>query len=214
VTAEEQIAPGWLHTRRVRPDLVGRTPAELLAETAKFPGTARLGTANGSEVFLLAEVSEGMDRVEQRLDEEVVEAALDSVGWPWRRRQHGWVIPASAHLPREIEIIPEEAGLRVQAVLVDWDDLGADERRALAWMLCRAQLGLRFCRGELAQRQALLAGQLAVRDVECGLANLLGGTAAGLRLLGREAGDLLLPGLASVYLHFQENSGKIDQVSP
>jgi hypothetical protein len=131
-----------------------------------------------------------------------VESALEEVGLPWRRRAEGWVVPAGASLPREITLRPLPGGLRVEAILLAWDELGEAELAALAWFLCRAQHGLRFARCELADRQARVAALVRVEELGSALPHALMGVATGTRLLAREVGALLLPELARAYVEF------------
>jgi hypothetical protein len=139
---------------------------------------------------------------------EAIAEALDATGLGWKRRGDGWVTPAGGRLPREILVTLGETGVRVQAVLVEWDEVGADERAALARLLCRAQLGLRFARCELDVTQARVTAWVEMRDVESTLADSVGGVAAGCRLLAREVGALLAPDAARVFLEFQGALGE------
>jgi hypothetical protein len=202
VKQEELSAlPGWVSCREERLDLGERSPAELLDLTYRLPGTERFGSARAGEVFLVKEMpSAGVPSGVGGAEPEVVEATLDTWGRPWRRRETGWVIPGGADLPREVEILPEAEGLRLSLVLADWDSLGETEERALARLLCRAQLGLRF------GRQALLAARVPGPLLEILLPHALAGLRAGAQLLGREAGALLVPEVAQVYLTFQEGA--------
>jgi hypothetical protein len=132
----------------------------------------------------------------------VVEAALDASGFGWKRREEGWVVPAGERLARAIEVRPGPAGVRVEAVLATWDELGATEAAAVGRLLCRAQLGLRLARCELDARQARVVALLAAGHVETALPHSLGGVAAGVRWLTREVGVLLAPPVARAFLDF------------
>lgn len=133
---------------------------------------------------------------------EEVEAALDDSGFAWKRREGGWAIPTAGRLPRPIEITRVPAGIRVEAVLMQWDEIGATEEEAVGRLLCQAQLGLRFARCELDTGQARAVALVAADRVEGGLVRALGGVAAGARLLSREVGALLVPDVARVFLDF------------
>jgi hypothetical protein len=136
------------------------------------------------------------------VEDEVVESALDGSGFAWKRRESGWVIPASSQLAREIQITRVDEGVRVEAVLVAWDEIGSVEQQALAMFLDRAQRGLRFVRCQMDERQARVTAPVPAAELETGLAHAVGAVAAGVRLLTREAGTLLLPEAARVFLQF------------
>jgi hypothetical protein len=228
---EERASEGatkWLHFERPRPALAVLDPTELLSRTARLAGNFRYGTAGGDRVVFLGEVrgaafGSGVDvaaGLEERshpgADEgaanagltEVIEGALDATGLGWKRRDEGWVVPASGRLPREVLVSPEGGGVRVQAVLVEWDEIGTDERAAIGRLLCRAQLGLRFARCELSATQARVTALVESRHVEGALADSVGGVAAGCRLLAREAGALLAADVARAFLAFQGAFGE------
>jgi hypothetical protein len=129
--------------------------------------------------------------------EEGIAEALEAMGLGCKRRDEAWVIPATGQLCREIQITSEGGTLRAQAVLVEWDEIGPDERRAVTHFLDRAQTGLRFVRCELEPTRAVVTGR-----VEGTLTDTVGGVMAGCRLLAREVGALLFPEAARVYLDF------------
>jgi hypothetical protein len=135
---------------------------------------------------------------------EAIEGALDMTGHGWKRRDDTWVVPATGRLPREVLVAPEGGGVRVQAVLVEWDEIGPDERAALATLLCRAQVGLRFARCELSATQARVTALVEARHIDGALADSVGGVAAGCRLLAREVGALLTPEVARAFREFLE----------
>jgi len=139
---------------------------------------------------------------------EEVEAALDASGFTWKRRESGWVVPACGGLPREIAVVLAPETVEGRAILVEWDEIGPTEKAALVRFLDRAQRGLRNVRWELDERQARLVSQVDTEDVERGLGDALGGIAAGVRLLNREAGALLVPEVARVLLDFFEDPGE------
>ena len=148
-----------------------------------------------------------MSRTLQEMDgwtveAEEVEAVLDESGFAWKRREGGWAIPAAGRLPRPIEITRVPTGIHVEAVLVQWDEIGAVEAEAVGLLLCRAQLGLRFARCEMDAGQARVVALVAAGQVEGELVQALGGVAAGARLLSREVGALLVPDMARAFLDF------------
>jgi hypothetical protein len=95
--------------------------------------------------------------------------------------------------------------VRVQAVLVEWEEIGPEERAALARLLCRAQLGLRFARCELSPTQARVTALVETGHIDGALADSVGGVAAGCRLLAREVGALLTPEVARAFREFLES---------
>jgi hypothetical protein len=218
----------WRHFQRPRPELAGLDPVELLARTAGLPGVLRYGTA-GREVLLVGEVraAPGADieaiiaelesrsqgdlagRIEGVLAEEVVNTTLEETGLGWKRRETGWALPAGASLPREIHLTAEGDGLRVEAILVEWDEAGEAEVQAITHLLCRAQLGLRFARCRLQPGQAAVVAHIDAQHLGEALADAVGGVAAGTRLLAREVAALLEPGAARAFLDFLATAKKL-----
>jgi hypothetical protein len=222
LNADRAVRTRWLHFVRQRPEMARVDAQGLLDRTHHLPGNLRYGTSDGREVILVGEVrvphagevpdvAEGLEGRTHPVAEEtgdpaafgeLVVAAFEESGLAWKRRDGGWVVPAGGPLVREVAVRPEGAGLRVEAVLVEWDEVGALEREAVARLLCRAQAGLRFCRAELLPNRARLTALLEERDVEGALADSVGGVAAGCLLLAREVGALLSIDVARVYLEF------------
>jgi hypothetical protein len=213
-TSLVSIAPGWVHLRRERPALARATLAELLALTARLPGTFRLGSAHRGEVYLLGELPDTADPEEvlvaqlagHELERDAVESALTSSGLSWRVRGDGWVVPANADLCRELSVRTEPGRLIVEAVLIEWSEIITEEKLALERVLCRAQLGLRFARCEVDAQKARLLARVENGSVEQVLAHALGGVAAGVRLLARETAALLTSDVARACLCFFEAS--------
>jgi hypothetical protein len=219
-TCSEQ-ATRWLHFVRPRPDLAGTAPQELLARTAGLAGNLRYGSPDGRSVIFVGEVrvahaqaaADLSAALEAPVDTDVrpatgadcneqVAEALEQAGLAGRPHEDGWVVPAAGRLPRALAVTPGAWGLRVDAVLIEWDEIGATQREALARLLCGAQLGLRFCRGELLPDKARLTALVEGRHLDGALADTLGGVAAGCRLLAQEAAALLAPDAARAYLDF------------
>src|SRR5262249_54927002 len=73
------------------------------------------------------------------IEPDAVESALDGLGASWKKREDGWVIPATARTPCEIVIVANSDGLRIEGVLVRWDEAGETELTALAALLKRAE---------------------------------------------------------------------------
>jgi hypothetical protein len=211
---------GWLVLQRPEPGLTGKTPAELLALGSELPGNLRYVVGPGGKVALLGEVRsidtplvEAVQRLEQWLEgaeangveapsEEAVEGALEGSGFAWSRREKGWAVPANETLPRELQITVEPRAVRIEAVLVEWDEVGAIEAQALAQFLLWAQGGLRFVRCELTEQSARLVAGADAAHLDDDLRHGLMGVAAGCRLLVREAAALLVPEAARLFLEF------------
>jgi hypothetical protein len=211
---------GWLVLQRPEPGLAGKTAAELLALGAELPGNLRYVVRPAGKVSLVGEVrnldaplEEAQQRLEQWLDgaeeshgealaDEEVEGALEGSGFAWSRREKVWAVPANETLPRELQINVSPGGVRVEAVLVEWDEIGATEAQALAQFLLAAQGGLRFARCELTGRSARLVAGADVAHLDEDLCHGLMGVAAGCRLLAREAAALLGPEAARLFLDF------------
>jgi hypothetical protein len=134
--------------------------------------------------------------------DEVIAEALESVRLSARRRQDGWVVPAGGRLNREVVLIPEGDGVRVQAVLVEWDEIAPAEAEALDRFLERASAGLRFAHCEREPTRAVVTALVGAVRAAGSLADAIGGVAAGCRMLAREAGTLLGPEAARAYLEF------------
>lgn len=134
--------------------------------------------------------------------EERIDAALEAAGRVWKRREGAWIVPAGERLPREIRITTQGVRVRIEAILMSWDEIGADETLALSRLLCRAQFDLRFARCELDERQARIAALVEASVVERDLPDALSSVMAEIRLLAREVGLLLAPETARTYLDF------------
>jgi hypothetical protein len=131
--------------------------------------------------------------------DEAIEAVLDGTGWPWSRRSASWLVALTPRLPREVRVVPAEAGARVETTLADWDELPAVCREALRVCLVAAQPGLRFARCELDERQARLTCDVAAERLDDELPQALLGVAAGCELMAREVEALQRPELAEMY---------------
>ena len=217
---------GWLLVRRREPAFDGMSPAELLAQTAALPGNLRY-VAGPEGVVLFGEVRSPaaettLEYAGQRFEEllegtageaetstEAVEAALETSGFGWTRRGKGWAMPAGERLPREIHVSAGPAGVRLEATLAEWDEIGDTERQALARFLLAAQPGLRLARCELDERRARIASVADSANIDTELGHSLMGVAAGCRLLAREAGTLLATDAARAYLEFHEGKNPV-----
>src|SRR5205823_4520793 len=76
----------------------------------------------------------GGDRMSTLLAEDV-EMTLDADGWAWTRRADGWAAPSAGEVTREIRVTPTDSGIRLDAVLIEWDEAAAESREALALFL-------------------------------------------------------------------------------
>jgi hypothetical protein len=211
---------GWLALEKPEPGLAGKSAAELLELGSVLPGSLRYFTRPGGKVVLIGEVrnldapvAEAQRRLERWLDgtgeggveapaDEAVEAALEGSGFAWSRREKVWAVPANETLPREMQIRVTPRGVRLEAVLVEWDEIGAAEAKALALFLLSANAGLRSARCELTAQNARLAAGADFAHLDDDLRHGLMGIAAGCRLLAREAAALLVPEAARLFLDF------------
>jgi hypothetical protein len=139
---------------------------------------------------------------EIKIDREVVEAALDGLGVPWKRRDLDWLIPVGPRWPNQVALTVHEDRLRVEAVLVSWDELEPRERSALELLLARAEGGPSGVRFGLAEREAVAWTELPAGTSEAAVTEAVARVATAARLLAREAGALLGPEVAEGYLRF------------
>jgi hypothetical protein len=136
------------------------------------------------------------------VDAETVEAGLDGLGVPWKRRKSGWHVPVGPRWPCEVSLAAFANTLRVEAVLASWDDCSDVEAAALELLLKRVGAdcpGVRFERGE---RQAIAWAELPEGFSERAVLETVCRVAAGARLLSREVSALLTPEVAERYLRF------------
>jgi hypothetical protein len=139
---------------------------------------------------------------EDTFSEESVEGALVGTGLAWTKRERGWAVPATEKMPREIQIVPAGAVLTVEAMLSDWDEIGAAQTEALARFLLAAQASLRWARCDLDERSARVLARVEGAQVDADLGHALLGVAAGCRMLSRETAALHHPDAARAYLEF------------
>jgi hypothetical protein len=137
---------------------------------------------------------------------EELETALESAGVSASRRHAGWSVSPPPRCPRDLllTIVPE--GVRVSAILADWDEIDPDSATALAQFLLSAQAGLRFARCALDERSAHVSAIARAGDLESELPHALRAVATGCELLAREASALLRPELAKHYLTFRRKA--------
>jgi hypothetical protein len=213
---------GWVGLRQARPDLAGKSPVELLALAVALPGNSRFVASPAGDVVLLADactqesdappeaVRERLERLVDTppdqcvipLTEEMVETALDASGLTWSRRDNGWAVRAG-DWARELHVSLAPHGVRVEAVLVAWDEIAAAEAAALAEFLLAAQAGLRFARFELDAGCARIISRTDAEHLDADLGHSLLAVGTGCRLLARGAAALLVPEIARAFLEFR-----------
>jgi hypothetical protein len=136
------------------------------------------------------------------MDNEVIEASLDSLGVAWKRRDPDWVVTVGPLWPYQVVLARRDTGLHVEADLVSWDELGQPEKQALGELLARAEAGLTGVRFELRERQALVWAEVSASADERDVTDAVSRVETAARLLGREASALLNRDVAEVYLRF------------
>src|SRR5205085_12373765 len=122
---------------------------------------------------------------------DTVEMVLDGTGLPWARREMGWAVTAPGGVARELLVGRTEEGLRVDAVLVEWDETGPECREALEHFLARAEKSIRGIRCCIAGTLARIEADVPADQVESKLEEALLAVSAGCRFLAREARALL-----------------------
>jgi hypothetical protein len=221
-TTFEAEGGGWLVLRRPQPGLLDTPPADLLARAKDLPGNFRYVPQPDGGVHLLGEVRSlaagaTLDHAQERLaalldgppdggepTADVLEAALEASGLAWARREKGWAVPANDRLPRELHVGPTPTGLRVEAVLAEWDEITPAEREALALFLATAQAGLRGARCEMDGRGARVVAVVEAAQVDTELTCSLLAVAVACRQLARPAAALLVPEVAAAFLDFHK----------
>src|SRR5262245_11874269 len=94
-----------------------------------------------------------------------IEMTLDAAGLPWTRRGDHWVVPA-AEVARELHVMLTDSGVRIDAVLVEWDEAPAESLKALARFLEAGGRDVAGVRGSLEGRQATLTAEVAADHIE------------------------------------------------
>lgn len=129
---------------------------------------------------------------------EEIEMTLDSTGRTWTRREDSWAVPTDG-VARELRVSRAADGLRIDAVLIEWDEAAPESLAALARFLEAA----RPYRCEIEATRATLLAEVSAERVESELPAALATVSAGCRFLAREAKALLAPDLARKYVMFQ-----------
>ena len=134
---------------------------------------------------------------------EEIEMTLDSTGRPWTRREDSWAVPADG-VARELRVSRAGDGLRVDAVLIEWDEAAPESLQALTRFLETA----RTVRFEVEATKATVLAEVSAERVESELPAALAAVSSGCRFLAREAKALLTPDLARKYLSFVGERGQ------
>jgi hypothetical protein len=135
------------------------------------------------------------------MTEDAVEMALDATGIAWLRRETGWALTPPG-LARELNIVAELEEVRVEAVLIEWDEAGDVSREALGVFLARAEAELSGVRCRIDGTQARIEAVVSEEQLEGELEAAIRNVAGGCRCLAREARALLDGELARQYRAF------------
>lgn len=133
---------------------------------------------------------------------EDVEMTLDAAGLPWTRRDHTWAVAAPGAVVREIRITPTEAGVHLDAVLIEWDEATPEALEALSLFLTTAGRDVPGVGCSLDGTRARLSADVAGAEIEHRLGEAVRTMSAGCRLLAGGARALLASDLARQYLSF------------
>jgi hypothetical protein len=135
-------------------------------------------------------------------DRDSVETALVESGLPWARRDDAWAVTAPGGGTRVLLVTPTVEGVRVAAVLVEWDEADSESLDALRRFLALAAESPRGVGFVVEGTRASLTADVLTTNVEAGLPEALSAVVAACRTLAREARALLEPELARTYLEF------------
>jgi len=133
---------------------------------------------------------------------EDVEMTLDAAGRTWTRRDDSWAVPAAGEVAREIRVTRTDAGIHLDAVLIEWDEAAAESREALTLFLKRTERDVPGVGCSLDGTLARLSADIPVEQIESRLGEVLRSMSAGCRLLAPGARALLSLELARQYLSF------------
>jgi hypothetical protein len=145
---------------------------------------------------------------------EAIAAALEEMGLAWTRRESEWVVPASARVPCEVVLGLSGDEVRVAAVLVVREEIGARETRALGHFLRRAEVSFRSVSLRLDGNKAVAEACLPAAEIDARLSDAVGGVLSAARVLSREAEAMLLPEVARAYEEFQVSESEIVAPTP
>lgn len=133
---------------------------------------------------------------------DIVEGELDALGLPYKRRDSGWVIAATARTPCEIDIAPNDNEVLLEAVLVRWDDIRSNQREALRRLIHEAAAQLPGVWAMISEQRASLIAAVPGEAIERDLGKVIERLMRASRLLAREASALVETELAESYLRF------------
>jgi hypothetical protein len=140
------------------------------------------------------------------MTDDVVEMALDGTGIAWMRRETGWALTPPG-LARESNVVAEENEVRVEAVLIEWDEAREVSVEALRVFLTRAEAELTGVRCRLGGTRARIEAVVPEEQLESELEAAIRDVVGGCRALAREARALLDGELARHYLAFSGEPG-------
>jgi hypothetical protein len=135
------------------------------------------------------------------MTDDTVEMALDVTGIAWMRRETGWALTPPG-LARELNVVADGDRVRVEAVLIEWDEANDVSMDALGAFLTRAEMELSGVRCRIDGTQARIEAVVAEEQLESELETAIRNVAGGCRCLAREARALLDVELARQYLAF------------
>lgn len=133
---------------------------------------------------------------------EMVEDVLNNTGWPWKKREVGWVINPRVKGAGEILLSLGDNEVSLVAILATWETLDEGARQAIEVFVTRAneELGDGFC--QMAALEVRLEMGVASERIETELSSALASAAAGSALLVRPLQALVNAPLAAKYRHF------------
>jgi hypothetical protein len=135
---------------------------------------------------------------------DTIEMVLDGSGLSWSRREDNWAVTAPEGVARELLVGRTEKGLKVDAVLVEWDEAGPGCLEALEHFRARAEKSIRGIRCRIDGTLARIEADVPADEVESKLEEALLAVSAGCRFLAREARALLDVELARAYVAFHK----------
>ncbi len=133
---------------------------------------------------------------------DAVESVLESTGLEWTRRASAWALPANRVVPREILLTCEADGIRLEAVLAQWEEIDASCARALDHFLHQAESGFHFVRLKRSAERATGFALVPEAHLEEDLPVALVGMSAACQHLPCEVEALLQPEIARQFLTF------------
>jgi hypothetical protein len=130
-----------------------------------------------------------------------IEMILDGTDLAWTRREDSWAVPADG-VARELRISRIEGGVRIDAVLIEWDEAAPESLEAMSRFLNAARPELRGTSCTLEGNRASIGFDVEKTDLEDSVPEALRAVSTGCRFLTHPAKALLTPDLARKYLTF------------